>query len=220
MRLWIWDGKFWVSLQMDINSMPTKGNLLAAKHTLLLAKQGYDLMDKKRLILVKEKMDLTNKAIELCLELENLHKSAYKSLQTAVTQLGREHIENIGRLLEEEQGISIKSRNVMGAQLPIAELVCKKAEFPPFNISDSCEALDEAYLKFCEMKKNIVILAMIENTAFRLEINIKKTTKRANALENITIPKYEGRIKSIQSTLEERARDEFIRTKMVKEAGR
>ena len=33
---------------MNINMFPTKGNLIAAKNSLALARQGYDLMDKKR----------------------------------------------------------------------------------------------------------------------------------------------------------------------------
>ena len=33
---------------MDPNTFPTKGNLILAKNSLALAKQGYVLMDKKR----------------------------------------------------------------------------------------------------------------------------------------------------------------------------
>ena len=43
---------------MDPREFPTKGNLIAAKNSLALAKQGYDLMDKKRNILIRELMDL------------------------------------------------------------------------------------------------------------------------------------------------------------------
>ena len=32
---------------MDPRTFPTKGNLMLAKNSLALAKQGYDLMDKK-----------------------------------------------------------------------------------------------------------------------------------------------------------------------------
>ena len=33
---------------MDPNTFPTKGNLIRAKNSLALSRQGYDLMDKKR----------------------------------------------------------------------------------------------------------------------------------------------------------------------------
>ena len=46
--------------------------------------------------------------------------------------------------------------------------------------------------------------------------NIKKTQKRANALKNITIPRYEALTKDIQNALEEKEREEFTRLKVIK----
>ena len=43
---------------MDPREFPTKGNLMLAKNSLALANQGYELMDKKRNILIRELMDL------------------------------------------------------------------------------------------------------------------------------------------------------------------
>ena len=57
---------------MDPRTFPTKGNLMLAKNSLTLAKQGYELMDKKRNILIRELMDLIDEArdiqgeIDLC----------------------------------------------------------------------------------------------------------------------------------------------------------
>ena len=39
---------------MDPNTFPTKGNLILAKNSLALSRQGYELMDKKRNILIRE----------------------------------------------------------------------------------------------------------------------------------------------------------------------
>ena len=47
---------------MDPNTFPTKGNLILAKNSLALAKQGYVLMDKKRNILIRELMGLIQQA--------------------------------------------------------------------------------------------------------------------------------------------------------------
>ncbi len=53
---------------------------------------------------------------------------------------------------------------------------------------------------------------MIENSAYRLGGNIKKTQKRANALKNITIPHYTQLSKDIAEALEEKEREEFTPT--------
>ena len=44
----------------------------------------------------------------------------------------------------------------------------------------------------------------------------QKTQKRANALKNITIPRYEALTKDIQNALEEKEREEFTRLKVIK----
>ena len=50
---------------MDNNAVPTKGNLIRAKNSLKLAKQGYELMDKKRNILIRELMGLVDQAKDI-----------------------------------------------------------------------------------------------------------------------------------------------------------
>lgn len=57
---------------------------------------------------------------------------------------------------------------------------------------------------------------MVENAAYRLASNIKKTQKRANALQNITIPMYSNLVYSITNALEEKEREEFTRLKVIK----
>ena len=66
------------------------------------------------------------------------------------------------------------------------------------------------------MKELTIRLAEIENSAYRLAYNIKKTQKRANALQNITIPKFEKLAKEIQEYLEEKEREDFTRLKVIK----
>ena len=50
---------------MNPNTFPTKGNLILAKNSLALASQGYELMDKKRNILLRELMGLIDQAKEI-----------------------------------------------------------------------------------------------------------------------------------------------------------
>ena len=57
---------------MDPREFPTKGNLIAAKNSLTLAKQGYDLMDKKRNILIRELMDLIDEAKDIQEEIDTI----------------------------------------------------------------------------------------------------------------------------------------------------
>ena len=50
---------------MAMQAVPTKGNLMNTKKSLALAKIGFDLLDKKRNILIREMMSLIDKANEI-----------------------------------------------------------------------------------------------------------------------------------------------------------
>ena len=62
---------------MNPNTFPTKGNLMLAKNSLKLAKKGYELMDKKRNILIRELMELIDKANNIQSEIDSTFTEAY-----------------------------------------------------------------------------------------------------------------------------------------------
>lgn len=200
---------------MDPNSFPTKGNLILAKNSLALAKQGYELMDKKRNILIKELMDLMDKADAIQSEILENYEIAYKSLQKANIDMGIERVMEIAGAVPVEDGISIKIRSIMGVEIPHIRMEEKDIR-PTYSFYDSTESLDDARIAFEEVKRLSLQLAEIENSAYRLAYNVKKTQKRANALKNITIPRFEELSKSISNALEEKEREEFTRLKVIK----
>ena len=61
-----------------------------------------------------------------------------------------------------------------------------------------------------------LVLAEVENSIYRLTNSIRKTQTRANALQNIVIPRYENTVKYISGSLEEKEREEFSRQKVIK----
>lgn len=59
-------------------------------------------------------------------------------------------------------------------------------------------------------------MAEVDSSVYRLAVAIKKTQKRARALQNIIIPDSERTIREISSVLEEKEREEFARMKIIK----
>ncbi|MDR1194135.1 MAG: V-type ATP synthase subunit D [Peptococcaceae bacterium] len=201
---------------MDPNTFPTKGNLILAKNTLKLSRQGYELLDKKRNVLIKEIMELNDQAKALQKKIEQVFQAAYTSLQSANIEMGILNVERVSHAIPVETAVRIGSRGVMGVEIPIIGYENSTAGRPFFGFANSSLALDHAFAKFNAVKDMIIELAALENAAYRLAVSIKKTQKRANALQNVTIPRFEALVKQIQETLEERERDEFTRLKMVK----
>ncbi len=200
---------------MALNMAPTKGNLMTAKNTLRLSKQGYEMLDKKRNILIREMMQLIEEAKSVEESIEKTFSAAYRALETANVIMGLDEVENYAHTAVIEKGIDIDLRSVMGVELPVVKLAQTDAK-PMYSFYSTTSALDEAGMKFNEVKELTARLAEIENSVYRLAINIQKTQKRANALENITIPMYEELTKSIQNALEEKDREEHSRLKMIK----
>ena len=200
---------------MDLNTFPTKGNLMLAKNSLALARQGYELMDKKRNILIRELMDLIDQARDIQSEIDTTFREAYQALQKANIELGINYVQEIGSSVPVENGVRIKVRSIMGTEIPLVQ-----HEPEPMNLTyayySTREPLDEARARFEKVKELTIRLAMVENSAYRLASNIKKTQKRANALKNITIPTYESLTRNITNALEEKDREEFTRLKVIK----
>ncbi len=200
---------------MNLNTFPTKGNLIAAKNSLALARQGYGLMDKKRNILIRELMQLIDKAKEIQSEIDSTYRLAYKALEQANIELGIDYVSELATAVPIDDGIIIKTRSVMGTEIPLVQYKEEDIKLS-YAFYNTRECLDNARMHFKKVKDLTIKLSMIENSAYRLASNISKTQKRANALKNITIPRYETISKSITNALEEKEREEFTRLKVIK----
>ncbi len=196
------------------NVFPTKGNLLAGKKSLHLAKVGYELLDRKRNILIREMMSMLDSAGALRGEIDQTYKRAYTALQRANITLGI--CDEIADSVAEENGLEVQYRSVMGVELPTVSIDCPEKPRPIYSLDGTNSQLDYAYLCFHQVKLLTVKLAEIENSIYRLAQAIKKTQGRANALQNIVIPKYNKSTKYITESLEEKEREEFSRLKVIK----
>lgn len=200
---------------MQKNLAPTKGNLMTAKNTLRLSRQGYEMLDKKRNILIREMMNLIDEAKKVENKIEESFSAAYKALESANIIMGVSSVTNLAGSAVIEDSVKIDLRSVMGVEIPVVT-ADKGSGRPAYGFVDTSSALDEASVKFGEVKMLMVRLTEIENAVYRLAMNIKKTQKRANALENITIPQYEAITKEISNALEEKEREEHTRLKIIK----
>ena len=200
---------------MDPNTFPTKGNLMLAKNSLGLARMGDELMDKKRNILVREIMDLIEKAKEIQARIDTTFREAYAALQKANIENGIDYVQTISCTVPVEESIRIKTRSIMGVEIPLVE-ADPSGTAPTYAFYTTRESMDEARIAFTKVKELTLQLSMVENSAYRLAVAIKKTQKRANALKNITIPHYVQLSKDISEALEEKEREEFTRLKVIK----
>ena len=206
---------------MDVSTFPTKGNLIKAYANLQLSKQGYDMLDKKRNILITEMMSLIGHAEEVQANIDKTFSQAYRALQKANISLGINTVRQVGISIPEENSVRLRFKSIMGIEIP--ELSLEDAETKAIKVNYSFFKtnyfMDEAYINFNKVKILVLEMAEIENTIMRLANNIMKTQKRANALKSIIIPKYEQLVSFIQNSLEEKDREEISRLHVLKKLG-
>ncbi|MGI5893134.1 MAG: V-type ATP synthase subunit D [Candidatus Merdivicinus sp.] len=192
---------------------PTKGNLLNIKKSLSLATLGYDLMDRKRNILIREMMTLIDTAKMVRDQIDETYEKAYRALQRANVTLGV--CSEVAESTPIETGIEITYRSVMGVELPHITITPHE-EHSHYGMQHTNSQLDQAFVCFVKCKELTVVLAEVENSIYRLAVSIKQTQCRANALKNIIIPDFENNIHFITNALEEKEREEFSRLKVIR----
>lgn len=200
---------------MAILVAPTKSNLIKAKSALELSKKGFELLEKKRNVLIKEMMGFVNKSKNVQKQIYETIEKAYESLQVANLVMGVKDVEDISYSVPQDESFELLLKSVMGVDIPMIKYHKKEIQ-PTYGFYYTNSALDMARLNFNEVKYKIYELAEIENSIFKLAKEIQKTKKRTNALQHIQIPKYTEQVKYIQEVLEEKEREDFFRLKKLK----
>lgn len=197
------------------NLTPTKANLIKSKSMLEFSQKGYELLDKKRNVLIREMMDMIDEVKEIQVEIDRIFKEAYEAMVYATLTMGMINVEEIALSIPKDENISILTKSVMGVEIPLIKDETPDIE-PYYGFYRTNSALDITVVKMNEVQKLLYRLAEVENSVFRLAAEIKKTSKRANALDKIQIPRYREMTKYISEVLEEKEREDFFRLKRIK----
>ena len=195
------------------NVAPTKGNLLGAQKTLKLATLGYELLDRKRNIMLRELLPMVERFKRAGAELTAAYNDAYRALLRANLSLGV--VGGFAHFVPVEESLRITHYSVMGAELP--RITADKRPFElVYGFLGTNSQLDEAYERFMRVRELTMRYTELETGLFRLATAIRATQRRANALRNIVIPRYTNTAKFISDALEEKEREEFSRLKVIK----
>lgn len=195
---------------------PTKANLIKARENLAFSKNGYALLDKKRTVLIREAMTLVERANEIQKKVKEEFEDAYSTLEIANITLGVNNVSDVAMSIPKQEEFQILYRSVMGVEIPMVVYERDENKNPNYSFFRTNSALDNAVKTLEDLKYLVYELAEIENAVYMISLEIKKTVKRANALEKIQIPRYEEAVKYISEVLEEKEREDFFRLKKVK----
>ena len=129
--------------------------------------------------------------------------------------MGRERVEWAALAAHKTVDVQLKYHGIMGVSLPVIQSSGGPSEML-YSLGDTSATLDEASAAFREVLNCIPELSGMVTAVFRLASELRKTTRRVNALQYIFIPQYEETVAFIISNLEEREREETFRLKLLK----
>ncbi|MCX5970302.1 MAG: V-type ATP synthase subunit D [Coprothermobacterota bacterium] len=198
---------------------PTRMNLLARRSQISLAFQGVDLLKRKRDALVADFFDMVRQAYQQRDQLEKLSQKSYLALALAKSHASPEVLDTLGALGARSVQASIETRNIWGVRVPdlqsppLRRLPHQRGWNPQWQSYTITQAAD-AFESFLE---SLVPIAGLEIKIQKMGSEIKKTTRRVNALEQVVIPRLREEIAYIKSVLEQREREDMFRLKRVKQ---
>ncbi len=196
---------------------PTRMDLLDIRKKLVLAEKGHKLLEEKRDALVEKFFGVINKRNELIKQLDIYFSNAFLSLIQSQMLLGEKKVEEISYMTPDIGLIEIEADNIMGVKIPkLNRSQIKEKIEPSYSFIETCSKLDDTQKEFKQLLQKLLDLADLEGSIKSLTIDIEKTKRRVNVLENNLIPKLNSTIKYIEMQLEEREREDFFRRKRIK----
>ncbi len=198
-----------------INIPPTRSNLLRVKKDLQFAREGYEILNRKREVLTTELIRVAHDAEVLQQKVWKLLAAAYSALEKAQLRMGREKVEWAALGASKSVDVTLKYRSIMGVAIPQVDAHIHSQEMR-YSPGDTTAALDEASEAFHDVLNYLPELSRLISTVWRLANELRKTQRRVNALQYIFIPAYEETVIFIQSSIEEREREDTFRLKLLK----
>lgn len=197
---------------------PTKSNLLKEKDNLALAVEGYELLERKREILMMELMKRVDQVRVLEREIDEIAFAAYPVMRRMILTIGRERARELAEGMKNDMVLRETLVQAAGQRIPSLEAVVPARKLQT-SFSGSSVDTDETVAEFTALLEKLVAMAGLRTVVWRLAREVKKTQRRVNALDKIVIPESRARKAFIESSLEERERDAIFATKLLKARG-
>ena len=194
---------------------PTKSNLLAVKEQLAIARDGYELLEQKREILVMELMQMVEKVKLLEADIDKQIALAYPSLKRMFMAVGRDRTERVSKTVSYDFKLSEKTLVLAGMTFSSisVELPKRRLAYSYLNSFADC---DKVMIDFFELLRLLTDMASIRTIVWSLAREVKKTQRRVNALDKQVIPQTQETKIYIESVLEERERENIFVLKALK----
>jgi len=183
------------------------------------ANKGHSLLKKKAEALQMRFRLILGKIVETKTLMGEVMKDAAFSLAEAKFASGGDFNQSVLQNVTKAR-LKIRSRmdNVAGTNLPVFESFEDGADsYELTGLSRGGQQMARMKINYKRAIELLVQLASLQASFITLDIVVKTTNRRVNAIEHVIIPRYERTLAYIISELDELEREEFYRLKKIQE---
>ncbi|WP_407370468.1 V-type ATP synthase subunit D [Carnobacterium sp.] len=207
---------------VKLNVNPTRMELASLKGKLSTANRGHKLLKDKQDELMRQFILLIRKNNELRAEVETKLTKAMQSFVMAKALLNEKFIEELVAIPPRSVSLDLYEKNIMSVKVPVMNFNYDDDDDSNeliYGYLNSNSELDTSIEQMADVMTQLLELSEIEKTCQLMANEIEKTRRRVNALEYMTIPRYEETIYFIQMKLDESERAAITRLMKVKDMG-
>lgn len=196
----------------------TRMNLLLLKRQAEVARRGLELLRGKRKALMQELFSILDRAVDTREQLDTVMRQALRTLTLAVGMEGRASLRSAGYAARRALAVELTERNVWGVRFPEVQHapVLRALDTRGYTTSGVSTHIDETARQFEQVVEMILRSASVELRLKKLGAEIKKVTRRINALNEVMIPALTRAVRGIRQALDERERENVFRLKRFK----
>ncbi len=193
-------------------------NLLIKKGQIKIAVEGVKLLKSKRDALIKEFFAVMDTVLLSRDELTSACQEGMNMLNLAKAVEGEFALHSAALGAYRPLMLDIRDKHVWGIPIPEIEQkeLVRAFNARGYNPATTSSRVDETAEAFEKILNQALKIASQETRLKRLGEEIRKTSRRVNALEQILIPILRTEVTFILRTLEERSREDTFRLKRLK----
>ncbi len=197
---------------------PTRSELLTRRAQIRLAQQGAELLRGKREALVREFLSELQRFVDARDALQRELADAKQSLMRALAVDGPEAVASAGLASRRSIELETKERNIWGTR--VAEVSTDYTPRQPgqrgFTTVGASARIEETAERFEAALELILRVAPLDRKLATLAEEIRKTSRRVNALEQRLLPSLAEQVQYIRGVLDQREREDVLRLKHLK----
>jgi V/A-type H+/Na+-transporting ATPase subunit D len=180
-----------------------------------ISRKGLKLLKLKRSALIFEFFNMSKTVADLRSGLQAKLIKGYEGIHSTEMFVGPLRLEYESMRIPRVHELTLKSKNVMGVKIP--EVTSESSgQAGQEYLLEIPASVNQAIKSFQDLHQMVLNVAEKETALRKLLMEIEKTKRRSNAIENVLIPRLQANARYIKFRFDEMERENFAKLKTVK----